>query len=234
MLRITYLPLILLITTFFACKNDPALQAEAGNASKEDTIRNETPENQEGTSVYSITSGTVTWSGKKANGDTHEGTILVESGALTVSNGKLQSGLIQMDMNTLVVTSIKDGGEKRDLESHLKDVDFFEVNKFPKASFQFDEVLPSDMQDFNHIIVGDLTIKQNTHGVNIPVQLKITGDDLTAHTPVFSINRTQWGINFRSGLLGTVKDKLIGDSVVLSIRLTAKRSQPAQKVPGKG
>lgn len=223
MLRLTYLPLILALSIFSSCKNEPAPQADSGNTAKEDTLPEKTVAPPAGTFVYAVTSGTVTWSGKKANGDTHEGTITVESGELKVSDGKLQSGHIEMNMSTLTVTSIKDGGEKRDLESHLKDVDFFEVNKFPKAAFDFDEVLPSDMQDFNQIIVGDLTIKQHTHGVNIPVQLKISGDDLSARSPVFSINRTKWGINFRSSLLGTIKDKLIEDSVVLSIRLTAKR-----------
>lgn len=223
MLRLTYLLLIFVTSIFSACKNEPATQADAGNTNDKDTLPQKTVAPPAGTFVYTVTSGTVTWSGKKANNDTHEGTITVESGELKVSDGKLQSGHIQMNMNTLTVTSIKDGGEKRDLESHLKDVDFFEVNKFPKASFDFEEVLPSDMQDFNQIIVGDLTIKQKTHGVNIPVQLKISGDELTARSPVFSINRTKWGVNFRSGLLGTVKDKLIEDSVVLSLRLTAKR-----------
>ena len=38
-------------------------------------------------------------------------------------------------------------------------------------------------------------------------------------TPEFTINRTEWGVNYNSGILGTVKDKLIADDVKLSITL---------------
>ena len=235
MLRLSYIALILVFGLFLSCKNAPtALQGAEVDTARQDTASGTTHVVEKGTFTYTVTNGTVNWSGKKANGDSHEGTLSIESGALKVVDGKLQSGRIQVNMNTLTVTSIKDGGEKRDLESHLKDVDFFEVNKFPEATFVFNEALPSDMDHFNEIIVGDLTIKQKTHGVNVPVQLKIEGNDLTALSPVFSINRTKWGINFRSGLLGTLKDKLIEDNIMLCIRLSAKRNPASHQVPPKG
>lgn len=235
MLRLSCFVLILLFAVLSACKNDPAsLQGSEENTARQDTASGPAPVAEKGTFTYTVTSGTVNWTGKKATGDSHEGTLNIESGTIKVIDGKLQSGRIQVNMNTLTVTSIKDGGEKRDLESHLKDVDFFEVGKFPEATFVFNEALTSDMDHFNEIVVGDLTIKQKTHGINIPVQLKISGNDLTASSPVFSINRTKWGINFRSGLLGTVKDKLIEDNIILSIRLSAKRNPAPQQVPSKG
>ena len=58
-------------------------------------------------------------------------------------------------------------------------------------------------------------MKGKTKSVNIPVMLKINEDDLTAESATFPINRTDWGVNFRSGLLGTAKDKLINDVVTL-------------------
>lgn len=221
MLRSANFLLILLIPALFSCKNDPEPSNTTTNTTGKDTIYYDPP-GKEGAVKYTVTSGIVSWWGKKSSGDTHEGTINVSSGELLVNRGILVSGEIKIDMHSLAVTSIKDGGEKRDLESHLKDTDFFEANKFPVAGFSFNEVLPSNTQGFNQVIVGDLTMKDKTNSVNVPVQLKISEKNLEARSPTFSINRTRWGISFRSGLTGTVKDKLIEDTVLLSIRLTAK------------
>lgn len=222
MFRITCFFTLLALISVSSCKNEPTVPVLQSDLSKIDTGYVQSV-STEGSVTFGVTGGTVLWSGKKEIGDAHIGTINIESGELLVSNGVLLSGHIVMDMNSLTVTSIKDGGEKRDLESHLKDVDFFEVPKYPKAEFSFNEVLPSNTPDFNQVIAGQLTIKNKTNGVNVPVKLIVSGQELTAQSPSFTINRTKWGINFRSGLLGAAKDKLIEDTVLLTIKLTAKQ-----------
>ena len=182
------------------------------------------PVSREGAAVYQVTKGTVNWTGKKALGSAHEGVILVETGTLTVNQGQLIDGQLTLNMHSIAVTDIQDAGERRDLESHLKDADFFEVEKHPKAELKFKEVLPSNTPNFNAVLVASLTMKGKTNPVNIPVQLTFDGDKLTAVSPTFSINRTQWGVNFRSSLLNTAKDKLIEDNVLLSVTLEAKKS----------
>jgi hypothetical protein len=42
-----------------------------------------------------------------------------------------------------------------------------------------------------------------------------------AKTAAFTINRTEWGINYGSGIIGTAKDKIIHDEVGLNISLMA-------------
>ena len=56
-----------------------------------------------------------------------------------------------------------------------------------------------------------------------PDLMTIEGDKLKAESPTFPINRTEWGVNFRAGFLGTTKDKLINDNVLLSITLETKK-----------
>lgn len=222
MLRTPIIFLYVAIIAIASCKNDPSVQVTQSTLARVDTIQTAAVD-KDAMAKYVVTSGTVVWLGTKSVGGTHEGTISVASGELIVRQGELVSGSIVLDMHSLAVTSIKDGGEKRDLESHLKDVDFFEVNKFPKAVFTFNEVLPSNTPDFNEVIAGQLTMKGKTGNVNVPVQLRISGNDLTAQSPSFSINRTTWGITFRSGIIGTVKDKLIEDTVLLSLKLSAQK-----------
>ena len=205
-----------------SCKNDPAPQTESATAPKPDTVRVE-PVPTAGAATFAVTEGTVYWQGKKALGNPHNGTIKVATGELMVNQGRLLSGNITLDMTSIAVTNLNDGGEKRDLESHLKDKDFFEVQKFPQAEFVITEVLPSNLPAFNWVVRGDLTIKDKSHPVNIPVKMTIDGDKLEATSATFPINRTQWGINFRSGTLGTAKDKVVEDVVPLSLVLKARR-----------
>jgi len=216
------------LTAFFAtlillsCKNDPpATIPEAPSGPEPVQVK---PVPTEGAVTYAITEGTVYWAGKKSLGAMHSGTINVESGALLVNQGQLLSGNVVLDMQSIAVSDLQDAGEKRDLESHLKDKDFFEVKKFPKAEFKFTEVLPSTHPAFNAVIAGELIMKGKSNPINIPVKLRIEGDDLVAESTTFPINRTQWGVNFRSGVLGTVKDKLIEDVVPLSLKLKAKKA----------
>ncbi|MBP6811202.1 MAG: YceI family protein [Saprospiraceae bacterium] len=218
--------LLLSLPIFFllCCKNDPKTEA-AQAAPKIDTVRVD-PVPTEGAATFKVTEGIVEWSGTKTMKKTgHQGTITVESGEMLVNQGQLLSGKVTLDMNSISVTDIKDPGERRDLESHLKDADFFEVNKFPKAEFVFTEVLPSTMPNFNWVLSGSLTMKGKTAPVNIPVKVSIEGDMLRAETPAFPINRTQWDVNFRSGMLGTVKDKMIDDTVPLSLKIVAKKKE---------
>jgi polyisoprenoid-binding protein YceI len=124
-------------------------------------------------------------------------------------------------MNSLSVTDLKNPAKKANLESHLKDQDFFETNKHPEGVFAIKEVLPGAGQDFNRVISGELTLKGITKPVNVPVRISIENGVLRAETPAFSINRTDWGVNFQSGVLGTAKDKLINDAVLLSVSVAA-------------
>ena len=145
----------LLTTALFSCKNDAPITKET--AAQIDTIR-VAPIPKEGSVTFVITSGTVYWVGKKALGGPHYGTINVDGGELRVNDGRLFAGKISLDMQSVTVSDLEDGGEKRELEAHLKDKDFFEVKKFPKAEFNIDEVLPSTMPAFNSVVVGTLTI----------------------------------------------------------------------------
>lgn len=189
---------------------------------KPDTVRMaQVP--KEGAVPFQLTEGTVYWTGKKATGGSHNGTIKASEGELLVNQGHLLSGRITLDMNSIAVADIQDGGERRDLESHLKDQDFFDVAHFPKGVFEFEEVLPSNDSVFNWVIHGRLTMKGKSNTINIPVRMTINGDVLAAESPTFMINRTQWGVNFRSGALGTAKDQLIEDSVPLALKIKAKK-----------
>ncbi|MFN4254301.1 MAG: YceI family protein [Saprospiraceae bacterium] len=213
-------------TLVFSCKSDKKTDLNATidptNPTKPIVLEAEPELSTTGAAAYSVTEGVVYWQGRKKIGGLHNGTIRIAGGELLVKEGRLVDGTITLDMASISVSDLKDPGEKADLESHLKEADFFDTAKFPTAEFDVQEVLPSQMPDFNRVISGDLKMKGKAAQVNIPVKLTIDGNTLTAQSATFIINRTQWGVNYRSTVLGTAKDKLIDDNVVLSLTLAAK------------
>lgn len=213
---------LLAVLFLFSCKNDAPPSAEtAGQKPKPDTIRMVSVPT-EGARTFVITEGVVNWSASKAVGSGHSGAINISGGEISVNQGTILGGKVTMDMASVQVPGMKDTEERRDLESHLKSADFFDVAKFPRAEFTVEEIMPSTLPDFNVVVRGNLTLKGVSSPVNIPLKFSLEGDVLRAESPTFTINRTKWGINFRSEILGTVKDKIIQDMVPLSIKLTAR------------
>jgi polyisoprenoid-binding protein YceI len=206
----------------FACQNEPKKETITDAVPKPDTIRVGPTPSADGAATYTVTEGVIYWSAKKTTGGQHNGSIKVKSGSFKINEGQILSGSVIMDMTSVEVLDLKDPGEKSDLEQHLKDNDFFETAKYPEGTFTFDEMLPSNLPAFNTVIPGILTLKGKNSPVNIPLKTTLNANELVAESATFIINRTNWGINFHSGILGTTKDKLIDDNVMLSLRVKAK------------
>lgn len=213
---------VLSLLLFSSCKTDSKPTPAAAEVKpRPDTICTE-PVSTEGARGYVITEGIVYWQGKKSIGESHNGTIRVKGGELLINEGQLLSGQVTLDMSSIAVSDLEDPGERAELESHLRSPDFFDVKGFPLAEFKFEEVLPNKTPNFNAVIIGQLTMKGKTNAVNIPIRLEFNGDELSAESPAFLINRTLWAVNFRSGVLGTAQDKMIEDTVPLSLKIKAK------------
>jgi polyisoprenoid-binding protein YceI len=116
------------------------------------------------------------------------------------------------------------GGDK--LIGHLKGEDFFEVEKYPMASFTITKVQPvSETTDgTTHEISGDLTLKGETRNVTIPTTVSMDGGQFKATTPKFTINRLDWGIVYgNSAIEGLTKDKVISNDVGLELMIVANK-----------
>ncbi len=205
-----------------ACKNDPKTGA-AQSASKTAAPKT-APVPPDGSATFVLTEGTVHWSGKytMAKGG-HKGTIAASGGELWVSQGQILSGTVTLDMNSVSVPDIKNPEDRQMLESHLKNGDFFDTDLFRTATFVFTEVAPGSLPNYNWVLNGELTLKGITTPVSIPFKVRIEGDVLRAESADFTINRTTWGINFNSGILGTAKDKMIEDLVPIRLQVVAKK-----------
>ena len=105
-----------------------------------------------------------------------------------------------------------------DLTKHLKTADFFDVAKFPEATFVSTSIKPSGEKGASHTITGNLTLHGVTKAVTFPATISVTPDVATVDS-TFSINRKDFGINYAGQA-----DNLIRDDVVLKLTIRASKS----------
>ena len=158
----------------------------------------------------------VKWAGKKIVGSNTEGTILVSKGSLGFSNKELKAGEITMD-----ATSIASEKASPRLVAHLKNADFFDVEKYPTATF----VVGSMKIDKGvSQISGKLTIKGITKDLSFPAEVTYGKDVVVAKAVGVKVNRTLYDVKYKSGsLFSGLGDGAIEDNFVLDITLVAEK-----------
>lgn len=171
---------------------------------------------------FTVNKGTLTWTGSKLVGtSSHTGTIDVTLGDIKTKGDKITGGQFVIDMTSIKNTDLP--AEKQgNLEGHLKNADFFDVAKYPKATFLIVGVAPSTEADASHNVTGNLTMKGITKSITFPADIAIVGNKISAVSPAFKIDRTQWGIEYGSNsIAGIAKDKIIDNDISLVLTLEA-------------
>ena len=115
-----------------------------------------------------------------------------------------------IDLNSVVTDTEK-------LTGHLKSPDFFDVAKYPKATFTSTSIAAAPAGSPNgttHILKGTLDLHGTKKDVEIPVIATQTADGVNAKSE-FTINRHDWGISYRGAA-----DDLIKDDVLIKLDLS--------------
>lgn len=158
----------------------------------------------------------VVWVGKKITGDSHTGTVAVKEGSLEMKEGKLTGGKIVIDMKTITATDLQ-GEWKAKLEGHLKNADFFDVEKHSVATFVAKSV--KDAGKGKYTVSGDLTIKDTTKTAKLELTKKKDG----IYTGKLTFDRAKFNVKYGSkSFFKGLGDKLILDDVTLDITLATK------------
>lgn len=210
---------------FTACKNsggETVTEATPVDSTAQAPVAGAVDPNATGTYTVDTEASTIQWEGSKATGSGHNGTLKIQSGELNLNQGNITGGKVTIDMNSLNAEGL-DADGKGKLEGHLKSPDFFDVAKFPTATFTFGSTTPltGDASGASNVVGGELTIKGIAKPIRIPFNYSFSDGKVTVETSQFSIIRTEWDIKFKSGILGTVKDEIINDEIKLKIKLVA-------------
>lgn len=168
---------------------------------------------------------TIKWHGEKPTGS-HHGTIDIAKGSLMVKSNVVEAGKFVIDMKTINDEDLE-GEKKENLEAHLmgtvegKEGDFFNVNKYPTATFELSGV---EAMGDHTMVKGNLTIKDKTNHIEFPATVNMDVDKVSIESKPFTIDRTKWGVNYGSkSVYDNLGDKFISDDIELTISLVAKK-----------
>ncbi|MCB0755779.1 MAG: YceI family protein [Flavobacteriales bacterium] len=157
----------------------------------------------------------VNWVASKITGSTHEGFVKVMEGGIQISNGEISGGKFTIDMTSITVTDL-DGGMKEKLEGHLKNDDFFAVDKFKTASLAIVSVNDNKVK-------ANLTIKGITHEVEFPVEMNFDDNGGLKATASIEVDRAKYDVKYKSGsFFENLGDKAINDIIKFDVVIVGK------------
>jgi polyisoprenoid-binding protein YceI len=159
--------------------------------------------------------GAVAFVGRKVIGS-HDFEFKKWTGFTQLKNGGIAGGQIAFEIQTESVVADENNRNQwtPKLEKHMKDPDFFDVKKYPTATFSSETISPLvDGGPNRFIVTGLLTIKGISKKVSFPATVTQANGAISAQAQV-TINRQDFKIAYPGK-----PDNLIQDEVVLTIKV---------------
>ena len=153
----------------------------------------------------------------KTEASSHTGTLALKSGNLKMKGNQLVGGSFVFDMKSINTTDLS-GEYKTKLDNHLKNGDFFEVDKYPTAAYTITSVKKSTDKTYPYIINGKLTIKGKTNEVSFPAAITNNKGVVTVSSNKFAWDRQKFDVSYKISM----QDVLLKDDIDMQIKLTAK------------
>jgi polyisoprenoid-binding protein YceI len=139
----------------------------------------------------------------------HKGEFKNFDGSVEYVAGKPTNVNFTIDLNSIETDEAK-------LTGHLKTADFFDVAKYPTATFtstSLTEAPAGTAGGATHVLKGNLNMHGVSKEVTVPVTTQTTAEGVRA-TSDFTINRHDWGISYKG-----MADDLIKDEVLMKLDL---------------
>lgn len=152
--------------------------------------------------------------GSKVTGK-HDGGFKKFTGTIELVSEKPETSRVYVDIDATSVFTDADG-----LTEHLQTGDFFDIKKFPKASFGSTSIVPDAAKGANaYTVTGDMELRGARKSVTFPATIIVSAADVSV-TSEFSINRKDFGIVYAGKA-----DDLIRDDVVIKLDLKTPRKK---------
>jgi polyisoprenoid-binding protein YceI len=153
----------------------------------------------------------VEWTGAKITAH-HDGSFAQFKGTISVPAGKPENGKIHLDIDTPSLTVQPDK-----LAGHLKSPDFFDVEKFPKATFDSTAIAVGGAGGATHTVTGNLSLHGVTKSITFPATITLSPAKVNAKAD-FSLSRKDWNIVYPG-----VPNDLIKDDVAIHLMIEAPK-----------
>ncbi len=222
---IVVLIIIVLGGIWLMSKNTSTTGLDTENASStEENLTKGVP--ADGTYDLSTADSKVEWIGTKTLITDYKdvGTIDLQSGSFAVVNGQVASGTIVFNMKTITGTETSNKeAPVSSLSKHLQSADFFDVAKYPTATFSVTGAEAVGGTDGAFMLTGSLDLKGIKNEIQFPVEFSKLADGRTMVAGSFKIDRTKWGLKYGSGqFFKDLGDKVIGDEVDVRFEAVAE------------
>jgi len=193
-------------------KREEASEAKEDDAEEAEVAVADDAKESDDTDTFAYESGTLGWNAGKIVGGDHGGTVDIKSATAVMDGESLVSASFEMDMTTIASDS---GG----LDKHLKNEDFFDVEKHPTATLTLDSAVATDKADV-YTLTGDLEIMGKSNPITFLATVKDMDGKVSAQAE-FTIDRTLWGITYGSGkFFQDMGDKAIRDDIEFAVDVT--------------
>jgi len=205
---------IFILTALFlsSCANPAENKTKAITQESSSTL---TAKQTKGTTIkFSEANSKINFVGSKVTGK-ESGEFKTFSGTIDLVGNKPEESQVSVDIDMASVTTDAGG-----LADHLKTADFFEVEKYPKATF-ISTKIASDKEkgENNYSVTGDLNFHGVKKSITFPAKIVVTDNEVTVDSEFF-INRREFNVNYA----GRAND-LIRDEVVLTLNIKAPRQK---------
>lgn len=144
----------------------------------------------------------------------HNGSFKQFAGSIDLLNNSAEQSVVNLSIDTGSVVT-----DEADLTAHLKTPDFFDVAKYPKATFVSTKIEPNSSGGGTHNVTGNFDLHGVKKSILFPATIQIAPDSVSVNAE-FSINRKDFGINYPGKA-----DDLIRDGVVIKLALKVPRKK---------
>ena len=154
------------------------------------------------------------WKGNMVGMYEHSGDVKLESGNVTVADGKITGGKFVIDLTSITPTdsNYKEDKTPEKLVGHLSSEDFFHIEQYPTATF---DITGSE----GNTVMGNLTVRGKTNPEkveNVVIseengQMHLKGD--------IKFDRTKYDVAFKHPM----QEMVISNDIEMNVTLVANK-----------
>ncbi|TDB68062.1 YceI family protein [Arundinibacter roseus] len=208
-MKTSYLSLAVLgsaLVLFTACSSNETTTEETADSTASVVA--------DGSMSIDTAASNVMWKGTMVGMYDHSGDVKLNSGNVTVADGKVTGGTFEVNLKSIVPTDKNYKPEEdrtpEKLVGHLSSNDFFNVEEYPTATF---EITGSE----GTTIMGNLTVRGKTNPEkveNVTIseengQVVMTGD--------LTFDRTKYDVSFKHPM----QEMVLSNDIELAVKLVA-------------
>lgn len=212
-MKFKYLAMGVVVATMMASCGESSEKENKEDVNKAD--KSEEKKDVKATYNVDTESSKIIWEGQVVSGVYgHKGTLKISEGTIKTKGDAITGGSVVADMKAITPTddsyNPEEGKTKEKLVDHLSTDDFFAVEEYPTAEFKIKKVEGDK-------VIGDLTIRGNTHEETAQISKKEIVDGKMNATADLTFDRQKYDVKFKM----TGQDMVLSDDIELTIEIVA-------------